>query len=65
MNRKHKELVELANSLTIDELVTLLNIFSDRITSFHYKSGKCLESVEWVTTNGPFIQINYNDGEIE
>ena len=61
------ELVNLANSLSNDDVCFLLNALSDRMTVFY----GCLNRVQlssdvaWVCTNGVSIQINTDSAELE
>lgn len=52
-----KEIPEMFNKLSNENLVTLLNMAAHRTFIFHRKKGKQYK-INWATINGNKIQIN-------
>jgi len=52
-----KEIPEMFNKLSNENLATLLNMAAHRTFIFHRKKGKQYK-IDWATINGNKIQIN-------
>jgi len=60
MNKK--QLISFANSMSNDDIVSLINMLSERFTVFNVINGKTMQlgSEYWDSagTNGPYVQLN-------
>ena len=60
MKKKHRKILDIANSLSNNEICDLLNCLSDRIDIYFGSFNKhCLGSqADFACLNGPVIQLN-------